>query len=140
MKKIFLRIAVLLFLTVSISFAQKIRSPVVAGSFYPGDAAELKSFIDNSLKKASEVKLDGKIVAVISPHAGYKFSGQVAADMYKLLKGKKFDVVCVIAPSHREAFEGVSIYSGDGYRTPLGGRANKAHRVGGLPFLVWQDI
>ena len=120
MKKIFLWIAVLLFLTVSISFAQKIRSPVVAGSFYPGDAAELKSFIDNSLKKASEVKLDGKIVAVISPHAGYKFSGQVAADMYKLLLGKKYDVVCVIAPSHREAIKGVSIYSGDGYETPLG--------------------
>jgi len=104
----------------SVSFCQKYRPPVVAGGFYPGDAAELKAFIGDALDKAPEVKLDGEIIAVISPHAGYKYSGYVAADMYKLLIGRKFDVICVIAPSHREAFRGVTIYNGDGYETPLG--------------------
>jgi len=107
-------------LIVSLSFAQKIRPPAVAGSFYPADANELRSNINNMIKKAPETSVKGKIIAVISPHAGYQYSGQVSTDMYKILKNEKFNIVCVIAPSHREAFNGVSIYPGEGYQTPLG--------------------
>ena len=121
--KIIVSISNILFLllfTVSVSCAQNIRPPVVAGSFYPGNAGELRAYINDAFKKAPDVEIDGRIIGVISPHAGYIYSGQVAADMYKLLAGKKFDVVCIVAPSHQEGFRGVSIYSGDGYQTPLG--------------------
>jgi AmmeMemoRadiSam system protein B/AmmeMemoRadiSam system protein A len=59
-------------------------------------------------------------VALISPHAGYEFSGAVAAHAYALVKGRKFERVVVIAPSHIEAFGFSSVYDGDAYATPLG--------------------
>jgi len=121
--KIIDRILIVFFLlifVVSLSSAQKIRTPYFAGSFYPGDTVELISYIENVFKKAPAIKVDGEIVGAITPHAGYQYSGQVAGDMYKQLKGKKFDVVCIVAPSHRELFRGVSVFSGDAYKTPLG--------------------
>ena len=65
-------------------------------------------------------KIEGEIVALVSPHAGYMYSGQVAAYAYKLIEGKNFDSVVVIAPSHRVLFKGASIYDRGGYQTPLG--------------------
>ena len=50
-------------------------------------------------------------MGLIAPHAGYIYSGQVAAHAYKLICGKKYDAVVVIGPSHRVAFHGVSIFS-----------------------------
>jgi AmmeMemoRadiSam system protein B len=57
---------------------------------------------------------------VVSPHAGYVYSGFTAAHAFKLLEGKKYDCVIAVGPSHREYFDGISIYSGDAYETPLG--------------------
>jgi hypothetical protein len=57
---------------------------------------------------------------VVAPHAGYQYSGPVAAYTYAELKGRKFSRVVVIAPSHYESFDFTSIYDGDGYATPLG--------------------
>jgi len=59
-------------------------------------------------------------VGLIAPHAGYVYSGQVAANAYKLIRGNKYDVVVVIGPSHRVSFNGVSVFSSGGYETPLG--------------------
>jgi AmmeMemoRadiSam system protein B/AmmeMemoRadiSam system protein A len=59
-------------------------------------------------------------VALISPHAGYVYSGPVAAHAYKLLQRHTFDTVVIVAPSHYAAFRGVSVYDQGGYRTPLG--------------------
>jgi hypothetical protein len=98
----------------------KTRPAYVAGAFYPADRAELGKMLDEFLARVPATKLDGPLVAIISPHAGYEYSGQVAAYAYALLKGKKFERVVVIAPSHYEAFGFASIYDGDAYATPLG--------------------
>ncbi|MGB2698708.1 MAG: AmmeMemoRadiSam system protein B [Candidatus Zixiibacteriota bacterium] len=99
---------------------EKIRKPVVAGSFYPGDPVTLTRQIADFFKKAKKEDVPGEIVALIAPHAGYVYSGQVAAYGFKLLEGMKFDVVVVISPSHVSAFSGSSVYNGSAYQTPLG--------------------
>ena len=99
--------------------APKIRPPAVAGSFYPADPKELASTIDGFLAKAAPPSIDN-VVALVAPHAGYVYSGPVAAYSYALLKGKKFDRVVVIAPSHYEAFGFASVYDGAAYTTPFG--------------------
>jgi len=106
--------------SVGVSAEQKIRPPLVAGAFYPADPNELGKMIDGFLAQASPEKLDGNLVALICPHAGYQFSGGVAAYSYSQLKGRSYDRVVVLAPSHYESFPFSSIYDGDAYHTPLG--------------------
>ena len=76
--------------------------------------------IDDMLAHASPPPINDPILAVVAPHAGYQFSGPVAAYTYAALKGRKFSRVVVIAPSHYEAFDFTSVYDGDAYATPLG--------------------
>jgi hypothetical protein len=97
----------------------KVRPAAVAGSFYPADPAALTKMIDGFLAKATPPPLTG-VVALVAPHAGYEYAGQVAAYSYALLKGRKFDRVVVIAPSHYESFGFASVYDGAAYTTPLG--------------------
>jgi hypothetical protein len=103
-----------------LSEEHKIRPAYVAGAFYPADANELGKMIDGFLAHASAEKLEGSLVALICPHAGYQFSGGVAAYSYIQLKGRSYDRVVVIAPSHYESFPFSSIYDGDAYQTPFG--------------------
>ena len=98
----------------------KVRAAGVAGSFYPADPAALTGMMDDMLAHATVPRIDGPIVAVVSPHAGYPYSGPVAAYTYAALKGHKYARVVVIAPSHYEAFDFTSVYDGDAYSTPLG--------------------
>jgi len=95
------------------------RSPAVAGAFYPGDKAELRTMILNMLEVTGLEEIEDNIIGLISPHAGYIYSGKVAAEAYKQIQGRKYDNVIVIAPSHFEYFDGCSIFFGD-YETPLG--------------------
>src|ERR1039457_6643240 len=74
--------------------APKIRQPAVAGSFYPADPKELGSMLDGFLSKAVPPRQQN-LVALGAPHAGYPYSGPVAAYSYALLKGRKFDRVVV---------------------------------------------
>ncbi len=97
-----------------------IRQPAVAGQFYPASPDELRHMINDDLAQAEVPPLSGNLIALVAPHAGYIYSGKVAAHSYALLKGKKYDRVVVIAPSHYEAFPFVSVYDGDAYATPLG--------------------
>jgi len=98
----------------------KVRQPGVAGSFYPADPKELAKMVDGFLAQANPPAIKGPLVALVAPHAGYPFSGPVAAYSYALLRTRKFARVVVIAPSHYEAFPFNSIYDGDAYATPLG--------------------
>lgn len=98
----------------------KMRPAGVAGSFYPSDPAQLTADIDRYLKQAAEPPLSGGVLAIIAPHAGYQFSGPVAAYSYAAIRGKTFRRVIVIAPSHFAAFSYSSVYDGDAYATPLG--------------------
>src|SRR5664280_3219254 len=99
--------------------APKIRQPAVAGSFYPADPKELAGMLDGFLAKAAPPPLEN-VVALVAPHAGYPYSGPVAAYSYASLKGRKIDRVVLIAPSHYEAFGFSSVYDGAAYATPLG--------------------
>jgi len=97
----------------------KVRPAAVAGSFYPADPTELAKVVDGFLAQATPPPLTD-VVALVAPHAGYEYAGQVAAYSYALLKGRKYDRVVVIAPSHYEAFGFASVYDGAAYSTPLG--------------------
>jgi AmmeMemoRadiSam system protein B/AmmeMemoRadiSam system protein A len=99
---------------------EELRRPAVAGSFYPDDAQTLSRQVRDYLSRASKGEAAGEIIALISPHAGYMYSGLVAAHAFKMVEGMKFDAVVVVAPSHRVAFQGVSVYDRGGYETPLG--------------------
>ena len=96
-----------------------IRKPVVAGTFYPGKVKSLEETILNFLNSSTSEHLTGEIYGLVSPHAGYIYSGRVAADAYKQLQGKSYDNVIVISPSHFDEFTGCSVFFGN-YQTPLG--------------------
>ena len=97
-----------------------LRKSVIAGSWYPGAPSILRRDIENYFDLVPDLELEGEVVGLIAPHAGYTYSGQVAANVYKLIRGKKYDAVIVVGPSHRVAFHGVSIFSKGAYETPLG--------------------
>ncbi len=97
------------------------RNPVVAGSFYPGDSDILNKQINQYLKQAIIKDDQRDVLGVISPHAGYVYSGQCAAFGFNALKKKDFDLAVIIAPSHRFADFDFSIDDCDEYLTPLGG-------------------
>lgn len=97
-----------------------VHNPVVAGTWYPASESELNQMVRDFLDKAPSHDVKGRVMAIISPHAGYIYSGQVAAYSFKAVQGKKFDSIIVIGPSHFLPFEGVATYVCDGFRTPLG--------------------
>ena len=96
-----------------------IRRSRVAGSFYPADPVTLTQQVEGFLSKVKPRNISN-IRAVISPHAGYLYSGQVAAYSFRQVKGSTYDSIIIIAPSHSEYFDFVSLYHGDAYQTPLG--------------------
>jgi AmmeMemoRadiSam system protein B len=97
-----------------------IREPAVSGTFYPDNPKILTKNIEAYLKNASFDAIEGEILGLISPHAGYMYSGQVAAYGYKAIMGLPYETVIVIAPSHGSRFESVAVLEKGGYRTPLG--------------------
>jgi len=99
---------------------QGTRKPAVAGAFYPDNPVALSQMIADFFKKVKKEEIGGEIVAIISPHAGYVYSGQVTAYGYKMLEGMKFETVVVVAPNHILPFSGASVYNGTFYETPLG--------------------
>ena len=96
------------------------RRPAVAGMFYPGSSPDLETMIDGFLAKAEKCSITGKLLALIALHAGYVYSGQVAASAYKQIEGMHFDTVILVGVSHRTAINGASVYKSGGYETPLG--------------------
>jgi len=99
---------------------KKIRKSAVAGMFYPSNPEKLKKEIELLLEVSpAEIKIND-LLGIISPHAGYIYSGRTAAYGFNLLKDKVFKTVIIISPSHREYFPGVSVYDGSGFETPLG--------------------
>jgi len=98
---------------------QLVREPAVAGLFYPKDPAELSRMIDRLLA-AAPIEPVGDLKAIVCPHAGYEFSGPVAAYSFKNLIGRRYDTVIILAPSHYALFDGASVPAVDAYRTPLG--------------------
>lgn len=97
-----------------------IRHPAVAGAFYPNEADELRAMTRDMLSKARRGSATSK--AVIVPHAGYVYSGPIAASAYSALTQVRDIVrrVVLMGPSHRVAFQGLAVSHADVFATPLG--------------------
>lgn len=100
--------------------ARGIRKSVIAGTWYPGNAGALRREIQEYLDRADPPKVKGRTAALVSPHAGYVYSGPVAAFGYKILKKGEFERVIIVGPSHRAYFHGAAVYGDGGFETPLG--------------------
>jgi MEMO1 family protein len=120
MYKLFIRLILLLLLAAGPVSAQGIREPVWSGQFYPADAQQLSALIEAWLEGEGQSFPGQKPAVLIAPHAGYIYSGRVAAFSYRQVKGKDYDAVVVISPSHHHGFRGGSIYMKGGYRSPFG--------------------
>ena len=96
-----------------------IRNPAVAGAFYPGDKEALNRQIDEFLDSAI-VRDYGDPIGFVCPHAGYIYSGFTAAHSFKYLKGREYEKVVILAPSHFDGYNGITTWIGDGIETPLG--------------------
>jgi hypothetical protein len=97
----------------------KSRLPAVAGLFYPNSSNTLAKTLDAFLAKAPAAKMEG-IRALICPHAGYEYSGPVAAYGYKAIDGGSYKTVILLGPSHYAYFQGASVPAVAAYETPLG--------------------
>ena len=120
-----------------------IRHPAVAGLFYPADKQILK---DDIHKYLSEATAEKKIMpkALIVPHAGYIYSGPIAAFAFKQLFPYKNKIkhVVLLGPSHRVAFRGLAVPESDVFNTPLGNipiDQTSIHKLSGLPQVVVSD-
>lgn len=96
------------------------RRPAVAGTFYPADPRELRAIVADLLASASSAEAAPK--AIIAPHAGYRYSGPIAASAYRRLAAARNRIrrVILLGPSHRVAFRGIAIPSVSEFATPLG--------------------
>jgi len=97
-----------------------VRPSTIAGQWYPGSPHELQETVDDYLAHAEYFATNDELIALISPHAGYPYSGQTAAYAYRQLQDRQFDTVVLLGPSHREDFGAVAISSKKYYSTPLG--------------------
>ncbi|HMK49843.1 MAG TPA: AmmeMemoRadiSam system protein B [Thermodesulfovibrionales bacterium] len=96
------------------------KEPSVSGSFYPAEKEALKAAVEGFLSRAERVHTSGRLLVIVSPHAGYVYSGQVAAYGYKQIQGSDIKRVILIGPSHHAAFKGASVYAKGSFSTPLG--------------------
>ncbi len=110
----------LVFLNACSSGAQETKYPNVSGAFYPANPKVLSDKIDSFLSVAVVPQIEGNIIALISPHAGYEYSAAIAAHGYKLIQGKQYKTVIILAPSHYHNFIGISIWPQGKFNTPLG--------------------
>ena len=106
-------------LSVADDSPQGVRPTAVAGMFYPGKSDELRQMVDSLLNDAPGVKVPGKIRGLVSPHAGYIYSGIVAAAGYRQIDPSTRTVI-LLGPSHRVRLSDASIPEVQAYRTPLG--------------------
>ena len=105
-----------------------LRRAAVAGSWYPATAESIAEEVDRYLEAAEPVSAPGRLVALLSPHAGLRYSGPVAAHGYALLRalaagpgrGGGGLTVVLVGPSHRAAFDGVALQARGAWETPLG--------------------
>jgi AmmeMemoRadiSam system protein B/AmmeMemoRadiSam system protein A len=101
--------------------SENVKQPAVAGAFYPADANVLRAMVDAYLAAAKTgPEKNGRLIALVAPHAGYQFSGQVAAYSYSHIKEREVETVVLIGASHYAAFSGASVYAGGSMATPLG--------------------
>jgi MEMO1 family protein len=98
------------------------RSPAVAGMFYESDPYALRNQLDKLFALAVSPEPGEEVRALILPHAGYQYSGNIAASgVSQLPREVRYKRIFLIGSSHRMGFDGASVYKGDYFATPLGG-------------------
>ena len=124
----------------------KIRPTAVAGMFYPSDPVELRDMVSRYLSSARETPIDKTTIpkAIIAPHAGYIYSGPVAAHAYHYVETIKDNIanVVLIGPSHRVPLIGLATSSADYFSTPLGNipiNRTLTEEINELPFVSELD-
>jgi len=110
-------------LIASTACTQDLKRAEFAGTWYPKDQKKLDAYLDELFVQADAKAPDGKILGVISPHAGYMYSAPIAAYSFKVLQGRKVDSVILLGPSHHVYFEGLCVYPDGVFETPLGNLA-----------------
>ena len=99
---------------------ETVRSPAVAGSFYPDSPQALSAQAGKFIDDAALKETNGELIGIIVPHAGYVYSGHVAGYAYKQLMGHSFDTVVLVGLSHRNPIGTAAIYARGAFRMPLG--------------------
>lgn len=102
------------------SRSQSTRRSVIAGTWYPGTEKSLARTVDDYFALVDQPPVAGELLGLISPHAGYTYSGQTAAHAYHQLQGQQVDTVVLIGPSHRAWVGDYAVSAEDAYETPLG--------------------
>ncbi len=97
-----------------------IRPSPIAGQWYPGDPKRLAASVDRYIQDAKLPPLEGKVVAIVTPHAGHIYSGPVAGYAFAALQGLKPELVAVISPMHDYYNEPFLTTAHQAYGTPLG--------------------
>ncbi len=101
------------------------RPAAVAGQWYPSDPVrltqEIAAYLETADARSPPAPAESDtVVALVAPHAGLQYSGRVAAHAYRLLRGRSFDVIVLVGPSHYVAFDGVAVWPRGSFATPLG--------------------
>ena len=101
---------------------RRVRRPAVAGMFYPAGASALRSALEDCASRSAPVEPPGRPKALIAPHAGYQYSGPIAATAYRALVPWASEItrVVLLGPSHHVAFQGLATSSAEFFLTPLG--------------------
>lgn len=101
--------------------SRKVREPFAAYvGFYPKDRLTLIKTLENLLNSAEEVSFQGEPIAALVPHAGYQYSGRLAASLYKTIQGKEYDLILIFGPPHRVYRQEPTFDTVFYYETPLG--------------------
>ena len=112
------KLIIFLFFIPLLLFPQTKR-PNVAGMFYPADKNYLSRMVEGFLEKAEFPPIEGEILGLIAPHAGYVYSGPVAGYSFRAVQGRSYSTVIILAPSHHFYFRRVAIYPQGTFLTPL---------------------
>jgi hypothetical protein len=97
-----------------------VRRAAVAGSWYPGTTKAIVAEVEAYLERITTQPPSGQVVALISPHAGLRYSGPVAAYAHAMLRARADLSVVLVGPSHRFAFDGIALWPRGAFETPLG--------------------
>jgi len=120
MNRVWIITLVSVFLLTSLGCAEEVRRAEWAGRLYPSSPGQLSAMLKDYLDKAEIDEVPSNIVALIAPHAGYIYSGHVAAYAFKAIKDMDLDTIVVVAFNHRKRYDAISVYDRGLFETPLG--------------------
>lgn len=116
-----------------------LRPSPIAGTWYTANPQRLAGEIDGYLASAALPPLEGEVVGLIAPHAGYRYSGQVAGYAFKAVQGKSYDLVAVLSPMHHAYPQALLTTAHRAYSTPLGSIVVDCQAVESLNRLLEPD-